>query len=51
MFAMKFMDGTPVPADYQRMVSNLVRAAAIADPGEEGEIEMANVAHQEKFNE
>lgn len=40
MFAMKFMDGTPVPADYQRMVSNLVRTAAIADISEEDEIEM-----------
>lgn len=51
MFTMKFMDGTPVPEDYKKMVSNLVRAAAIADPGEEGEIEMANVAHQDKSNE
>ena len=30
MFNIKFMDGTPVPQDYQTKISNLARAAAEA---------------------
>jgi hypothetical protein len=40
MFVMKFLDGTPVPADYLRAVERLVREAADGDPGEEGEAEV-----------
>lgn len=34
MFTQKFMDGTPVPADYQERISRLVSAAACADVDE-----------------
>lgn len=47
MFVMKFMDGTPVPDDYQKTISNFVHAAAIADIREEDEIEMAKSRQEE----
>lgn len=40
MFIMKFMDGTPVPEDYQKKVFSLVDAATIADVSEAEEVEM-----------
>jgi hypothetical protein len=40
-FAMKFLDGTPVPPEYAGSVAKMVREAADGDPGEEGELNLA----------
>lgn len=49
MFQMKFMDGTPVPENYARLVGRLVQEAAEGDPGEAGEAEVLG-EHQQHLS-
>jgi hypothetical protein len=42
MFTIKFLDGTPVPNTYMDSLSALLSGVAESDPGELGEVEIAD---------
>lgn len=42
MFKIKFMDGTPVPDEYQEKIYKLIGAAACADVDEHNEDQVRN---------